>query len=395
MKELVTALGITLVVQAVLSMTAVAPAVLAPVAQADIGVEASAVGIFTALVYFSAALSAPLGGTFVARLGAVRVSQFCLLCGGCGFALCALAHPLALAAGALVLGCGYGPITPASSVILAARTPQRVRNFVMSVRQTGVPLGGALAGVLVPVLLLAMHWKTATLAISALCLLCIFALETVREHYDGGQRAVSASTSARPTFVHMMRVVIGHTELRRMAYATFVYGGMQWCLASFLVVFLTETAGVSLINAGFALSAAMVAGVIGRVLWGIVADLIGNARLVLGALGVAMSLSALALSQVSGEWPFVLIMLLSVIYGGTAIGWNGVYVAEIARIAPADQIATATGASLTFTYLGVVVMPFLFWLIVTASGSYAFAYIAAGVVTLVPALSYLRRRSAL
>lgn len=390
MKDLIAAVAVTLAIQAALSLLSVAPAVLAPVAAQDVGVPATAIGIFTALIYLSAAVAAPLGGSFVAHRGALRVSQCCLTFACAGFALCALSHPLALIAGALLLGCGYGPMTPASSVILAARTPERMRNLIMSIRQTGVPLGGAIAGLLMPALLLYTNWKAATLAVAALCFAFVLALETLRSRYDGANRP--PASAARPGLRRMMRMVMSHPRMRESAFATFVYGGMQWCLASYLVVFLMERAGASLINAGLALSAAMTAGVAGRIFWGYVADRVGSARKVLGALGIAMSLCAFVLSQAGADWPFWAIVVLSAIYGGTAIGWNGVYVAEIARIAPGGQIATATGASLTFTYLGVVVMPIMFWLVVTLSGSYAIAYIAAGFITLVPGISYLLRR---
>ena len=124
MKDLVVALTLTLLVQALVSATVYTVAVLAPVAQADVGVAASSIGIFTALVYAVAALSAPLGGTIIARHGALRVSQYCLLLSGSGLALCAFAHPVALIAGALLIGCGYGPVTPASSEILVSRSPE-------------------------------------------------------------------------------------------------------------------------------------------------------------------------------------------------------------------------------------------------------------------------------
>ena len=389
MRDLAVALALTLAVQAMVSMTVVAPAVLAPVTQADVGLAASSIGIFTALIYVTAMLSAPLGGTFIARCGAVRVSQYCLLLAGCGLALCTFAHHVALAAGALLIGCGYGPLTPASSEILVARTPQGVRNLVMSIRQSGVPVGGALAGALVPVLLLASNWKTAALTIAALCVLCMLGLQAVRRRYDGVRRA--AARAPRPSLVNLFRMVFTHVELRQSALASFAYGGMQWCLASFLVVVLTERAELSLINAGFALSAAMIGGIVGRLLWGIAADHIGNARVVLGGLGVIMSLSAFVMSQIGAGWPLPAVLVLSTVYGATAIGWNGVYVAEIARIVPADRVALATGASLAFTYFGVVVMPFLFWLIVAVSSSYAIAFALAGMVTLVAALSYFRK----
>ena len=54
------------------------------------------------------------------------------------------------------------------------------------------------------------------------------------------------------------------------------------------------------------------------------------------------------------------------------------------------DVALATGASLAFTYLGVVIGPFAFWAMVAASGSYSFAYIVIGAATLLGAMSYFR-----
>ncbi len=391
MTDLIVAIVLTLLVQAMISATVVAPAVLAPVAQGDIGIAASWIGVFTSLIYATATLSAPLGGTMVARQGAVRVSQYCLLFAGTGFALCALAHPFVLVAGALLIGCGYGPITPASSEILAARTPPRIRNLVMSIRQSGVPVGGALAGVLVPLLLMALDWQATVLVIAASCFFLAILLQAVREQYDSARH--DAPQRPRPSLMALMRMVFTHAELRRAALTSFAYGGIQWCLASFVVVFLTERGALSLSNAGFALSAAMTGGIVGRVLWAAVADYIGNARIVLGTLGIVMSLSAFVMSQVSPDWPLAAIFVLCTVFGASAIGWNGVYIAEIARIMPVDKVALATGASLAVTYLGVVVTPFLFWLLLTVTGSYAVAFIVVGILTFIASLAYFRRVS--
>lgn len=83
-------------------------------------------------------------------------------------------------------------------------------------------------------------------------------------------------------------------------------------------------------------------------------------------------------------------LALCVVFGATAIGWNGVYIAEIARIAPAGNVALVTGASIAFTYVGVVVMPVLFWVIVAVSAGYTIAFNAAGALTLLAGLSYFR-----
>lgn len=71
MKALIVALLATLAGQSLTSVAVFTPAILAPVASADIGVSATAIGAFTALIYFLASFSAPIGGTFVDRKSVV------------------------------------------------------------------------------------------------------------------------------------------------------------------------------------------------------------------------------------------------------------------------------------------------------------------------------------
>jgi len=43
----------------------------------------------------------------------------------------------------------------------------------------------------------------------------------------------------------------------------------------------------------------------------------------------------------------------------TASGWNGVFIAEIARLAPGDRVAETTGAVLTASFAGLLLGPLL------------------------------------
>src|SRR5207344_1115132 len=79
-----------------------------------------------------------------------RASQVALLSSMAGLLLMA-APPLPLVAlGAVFIGLGYGPITPASSQMLSRTTDPRHYSLVFSIKQTGVPLGGVIAGLMVP-----------------------------------------------------------------------------------------------------------------------------------------------------------------------------------------------------------------------------------------------------
>jgi MFS family permease len=388
-RELVVALVLATVAQALVSMAIFAPAVLAPAAQADVGVGASTVGVFISIVFAAAAFAAPLGGAQVVRYGPVRVSQFCLLWAAAGIALFTTASPPLIVCAALAMGFGYGPVTPASSAMLASRSPDRLRNMIMSIRQSGVTLGGVLAGAVLPGLTVAYGWRTSSFVVAAACLICAGVLQTVRERYDTERTDVRHPDHS--SYRMLMRVVLKHPELRQVALTSFTYSGVQMCCGSFLVVFLTQRVGMGYIEAGAIYSTAMTGGVIGRMLWGVLADYFGRARIVLGVLGVVMWLSATTMAQVTAQWPYAAVLVVCAVFGISAFGWNGIYIAEVARIAPAGNVALATGAAIVFTFLGIVIVPVLFWLVITLGGTYSAAFMLIGTIALAGGLLFFRK----
>lgn len=382
------ALPAALLAQTFIAAMMFAPPVLAPAAAADVGMPATAIGVVTALAYLAAAMLAPVAGARVPRVGALRVTQLGLLFAGTGLALMTLAHPLAIVFAALVIGCGYGPSTPAGSALLAEHTPPRLRNVIMSLRQTGVPIGGALAGFAIPWLITWGGWRAAALTCAASCWAIALLLQPLRAKLD---QPVARASAAHAGFVDALRLLVSHPELRRISFTAFLFGGVQLSFASILVVFLVERAQLSVVRAGAVLSAAMLAGMVGRLLWGAAADYFRSARGVLIALGVTTALCAALMTQVNAQWPYTLILLLAIVFGAVTLGWNGVYIAELARVAPPGQVAMATGASLLCAYFGAVVAPPVFALVLAVTGNYTVGFsllallAAAGVASLMRA----------
>jgi MFS family permease len=389
MKGVIWPLIVTTAIQALASMAIFSPPVFAPAAHDEIGVPASWVGLVTALTFASATVGALFSGGVIARVGALRMSQYSLLLCGAGISLLSTGYAWAVVLGAIVMGIGYGPVTPSSSSILADRTPERVRNLVFSLKQTGVPIGGALAGALVPLLILAFGWKTGAIVAGLACAAMAVAIQPYRRSVDLAPHAVPSPRSA--SLLEPLRLVLGHPRLREMGFASAAFSGSQACLSTFLVVYLTQRIGFSLQGAGAALSTAMTAGIIGRIAWGIVADRGGKPRTMLGLIGVGMSLAAVLTASFGATWALAGIFAVAFLYGLTATGWNGIYLSEVARIAPPGRAAAATGASLAMTYAGVVLLPMLFWAIVGISDSYAAGYVAVAGLTLWRASFFFRR----
>jgi sugar phosphate permease len=121
-------------------------------------------------------------------------------------------------------------------------------------------------------------------------------------------------------------------------------------------------------------------GVVGRIAWGFVSDRWLGAFRALLLLALVMSLCALATAFFTPAVPTWIVLSVLTIFGASAIGWNGVYLSEVARHAPKGLASTATGGTLAFTFLGVVVGPMLFGVVSNTSGGYPLAFICLTIV---------------
>lgn len=99
----------------------------------------------------------------------------------------------------------------------------------------------------------------------------------------------------------------------------------------------------------------------------------------LGVIALAMGLAALATAGFTPRWPTAAIAVVCAAFGATAIGWNGVYLAQVARLAPPGKAGEATGGSLVFTYGGALFGPPVFTFVVAAGAGYPAAFVAAAV----------------
>ena len=353
---------------------------MAPAAAPALGLSPAAVGYFVTVVYVGSMIGTATAGGWSARFGPIRVSQIGLLLCLVGLAAAASGLIWAVILGALFLGLGYGPATPASSMILARAAPAHLLALTFSIKQTGVPLGTAIAGAAVPALVLTLGWQGAALAIGAACAVCAVALTPIRARYDAA-RDRTAPVSLRSAFAPVA-LVVRDRKLLELSLVSFVYGGMQITLIAYLVTFLVESFALSLVVAGMVMAASQFTSVAARIVWGAVADRLGARRQILGLLGLGMGAAAMSALAAGPQWPLWLLFAFAMTFGATAVGWNGVFLAEIASLAPRERIGDATGGSAFFTFLGVVVTPPLFHMVLVLTSSYGVTYALFGLPAL-------------
>ena len=137
---------------------------------------------------------------------------------------------------------------------------------------------------------------------------------------------------------------------------------------------LVEDIHFGLVQAGIVLSVMLVAGGSGRLLWGWIADIVGDANRVLLVVAlIAASAGLMTVFLDAGTGKTVLYGILC-LFGLSAIGWNGVFLAEIARLAPSGRIGSAIGGALVPTYAGILVGPASFAGVFWLAGQYTFTF---------------------
>lgn len=372
-----TTMVMTLAATAMLWIPAIAPAV-----ADEMGISSSLVGYQFTIAYLGGMASSLFAGSLVQRLGAWRTSQMSLVLLATGHLIMMSGVPAIMVVGSVVTGLGYGAMNPPALDLLSRVASPSNRNLVFSIRFTGVPLGGVLASLIGPPLALEFGWQATMLVVGCLGLTLLLAMQPFRAKWDANRDP--AVRVIRDPFAGL-RLVLSDFPLRCLAFTGLCFAAIQLSLTSFTVTVLVEEAGWTLVTAGVALSCVQVAGVIGRVGWGVVADRFWAGTVVLIFIGLTNTVGSVIASQLSGDWPHLAVLTFFFLFGIVAVGWNGVFASEAARISPPGRIGHATGGVLFVTFAGVLVGPVVFSTAFALTGTYSTTFAATGVLGLVGA----------
>ncbi|NKC32035.1 MFS transporter [Falsiroseomonas selenitidurans] len=382
------AVGVTLGAQALVVLASLALSVTAALVLPALGLPKAAVGWYAAALFVASAAATLVTPQLVAGLGPVRLHQAMLLLAGLGLLALALGHVAALAASALLIGLAYGPANPASSALLARLSPPHLRNRVFSIKQIAVPLGGATAGLLLPALAAGLGWQAALALLGGVLLAAMLAIAPWRRKLDAG--FLQPGGPAQPLWLPFAVLREGGPALRLGATAL-SFACVQFTYSAFVPTLLVSVAGWSLAGAGLVLTVGLAVSVAARLVLGWVADRVAP-PLVLGALGVVMAAACLAGMGLGPGTPSWLALLVAGVLGFAAFGWNGICLAETARLAPPGRVAAATSGTMMMVYAGACLGPALFGAALAATGGPVAGLVLLALFGLAP-LAWLRREA--
>jgi len=375
--------GILALIMAAQTMANVGPLgipSIAPLIREDLGLSMAQAGSFLSAYYIGAAVMSLPAGWMADRWGvlATMVVGQAIIAGGL-FGVAGSGAFSLLTAIMVCAGAGYGMLNPTTAKAAMAWFPRRQRATAVGLKQVGLPLGGAVGALVMPPLALWLGWRsTVTVPASLIAALALLTWLLYRDPPSASVAVTGTSAGGRMSLAR----VLANRDLWLVSISTLVFAGMQTVWMSFLVLYLTEVLRLSLVQAGRYLVMAQVAGMAGRVIFGMLSDgyFEGRRRIVLVIAGVGSTACSLVMAETGPQTGAWVLAPLALAFGFFGIGWNGVQHTLLAELVGPRGAGTAVGLGLSVSSLGVSICPPIFGLAVQRLGGFGIPWAALGVV---------------
>jgi sugar phosphate permease len=346
---------------------------LAPFYQDELGLSRAQVGLFFSAFYLAMTGASFGAGWLADRLG-VRIAT---LQGHLFLGICTIAAALSPSfswafASFFFAGLGYSFLNPASTIGVMAWFQRDERATAMGTKQTGVPTGGVVAAILAPSLVLLMGWRGALAGLGVINFVFGFGFAKLWRDPEDEQLAAVPEEFQLPATPAPLKI----WSFLPVSCGTAVYLVGQMTLITYVPLFLKESMGFSPYWASQALALTQGGAMIGRVGWGVASDRLfgGRRKVVLILIGAMSAVLVMALSFMSPQSPYYLLLPVLFLAGVSLVGYQGVSYALIGEMAGRARTGAALGMMITINSACATLGTPFFGYLVDRTGSYAFAW---------------------
>jgi sugar phosphate permease len=337
------------------------------------------VGVVLAALNFGLILTLLLWGIVADRIGERGVLATGLL--GCAAALVVAAHTSSfgglVAARAVAGAFGGGTQSASGRAVMSWFGPDE-RGLALGIRQTAVPLGGAVAAGVLPALT-HISLRSAFYGLAVGCFVAALVGALLLRAEPGEELG---------EFTRPLR----DGRMWLLCLASTFYVTTQISLLGFLVLFLHDDRGLSTSTAAAVLAVLQIGGGVARIVAGRLSDRMRARVVPLRGIALLLFVSLAIATALLHTTLWVLLPML-VIAGTLAMSWNGLSFTAAAELAGRRRSGAAIGLQQTFLSAGSIAAPIAFAAIVHAA-SWRTAFAAASLSPLAGyvLLSPLRER---
>lgn len=343
---------------------------LGPALQAAFALDAAQVGLA-----MTAAQTTPIVGLLIAGALLDRFSERLIV--GTGAAMVAAALFAAARAegygGVLfwlvVASVGYCTVQPGGGKVVAAWFSSDARGFAMGVRQAGLPLGAALAALILPVVAARDGWRAAfdLGASAALSSGLLFAFA-----YRAPPDALPERKRARGLWRDRLKEIA--PRLPRIVWPGVTLVSVQFCITVYLPLDLRDRFGAPPETGVKILFAAQVAGALARILLAAWSDRSARGRYFPLAVSMTAIVAGIAAYVAAPGAPLWAVALVAGWLGFFGFGWYGPWIALVSEAAPKGAVGFMIGLAMAINQIFVALAPPAFGALRDATGTFAWGW---------------------
>jgi MFS family permease len=268
----------------------------------------------------------------------------------------------------VLLGGAYASVQPGGTRAVLRWFPPAQRGMATGIRQAGLPLGTAMAAMVLPALAVQHGWQSAVMVQGVVGVLGGLAFAVFHRDdrgVEGGPAAVPP-----PSLPQLVRVVAQYSALWPVMLAGVAMVTFQYTFATHVLSFLTTQFKMSIVAAALLYSVSQWVGIAGRIGLAWISDrLWPNRRVRSLAWTMAIcALSVVAFMLLPSTAPVPLLVGVFVVIGVFGVGWYPLYLLQVAEMAPKSGVASTISFSMTLNMAAISVVPPLFGLVVDFSG---------------------------
>jgi MFS family permease len=363
-------LAVATLAQATASFVILGLGVLAGFLQQDFQLTAAEVGLMIAAAGAAPVFALPLVGDLLDRRGERMII-------GVGGAIVAAALVLAALAPnfvailifLFVVGAGYSASQPGGSKSVTAWFRGDRLGFAMGVRQAGLPIGGAAAAAILPIV--ASHWncRAAFVLGAAVVLMGSFAFVVL---YTAPAGSAGDGRQSRPDrSLAYLFSTLRHPWMRGVAVSGTTLVGGQYAILTYFMLSLRDQQSIPLVEGAWLMFITQLCGIAGRVLLGAWSDHPGTSRFrLVVACMLAVAAGFIVLAAMPAQMPVPVLIVIAAWLGFFGLGWYGPWVAFVADISPSESLGLGLGNAMALNQISIMGAPLLLGILHDVAGGY-------------------------
>ena len=389
-----TVLGIAWLSYLAVYMVRVSVPPLSPFIVGELSLSKTEVGLLVSSGAIGYAVFQLPAGWLIDRFGVKRM--LVVSCFAAGAIICGMYFASSLPIASVVLflgGFGYGCFPAVATKALLLWFPLTERGTAVGLQQTSINAAGIITAVSLPILAEMLGWRFGFIGVGVFSM--IVALVVYVFYREAPAERVGPSARRKSSLADLREVVFNRNILLVSA-SCIGFMAVDYCLTTYLVIYLTESVGLAVALAGVFLALTNIGGLMGKLFFGVMSDRFfgGSRKKPLLLAGFVMLTISVAVQVVSPTSPWWLISLVFGVFGFSAIGWGGMNLILVSESTRKENSGLAMGFSLMILLIGNIAGPPSFGYIVDVTGNYSLAwwFLTACSVVAVALMSLVRER---